>query len=81
MGLTDDLVEAVSLPIFMVADAVENLESFVEVAEELDREKRKAIVFAFPSTIFFFVHVVGELVSGLTSLVTIGHCRADGNGR
>ncbi|RHZ44851.1 uncharacterized protein CDV56_103313 [Aspergillus thermomutatus] len=72
LGLTDDLVDAVSLPIFMVADAVENMKSIVKVAEEMDREKRKAILFAFLSASFFFVPVVGEIVSGLTSLVTIG---------
>jgi Co/Zn/Cd efflux system component len=49
----------------MVADAVEDMESIVEATEEIDRGKRKAIVFAFLSAVFFFIPVVGQLVSGL----------------
>ncbi|GIJ91190.1 hypothetical protein Asppvi_010155 [Aspergillus pseudoviridinutans] len=66
----DDAVRRVKESTYM--GCVENMESIVEAAEEMDWEKRKAIVFAFLSAIFFSVPFVGQLVSGLASLVTIG---------
>ncbi|KAL2813996.1 hypothetical protein BJX63DRAFT_431632 [Aspergillus granulosus] len=72
LGDTEDLVDAVSMPVMMVSDAVENMLSIVEVAEEIEEAKAMGILFAFLSAIFFFVPVVGEVISGVTSLVNVG---------
>lgn len=68
----DDLVDAVSLPVLMVSDAILSMESVVEIAEEIKEAKEKAIMMAFLSAIFFFVPVVGEVISSISSLATIG---------
>ncbi|KAL4905791.1 hypothetical protein BDW74DRAFT_184860 [Aspergillus multicolor] len=72
LGDAADLVDALSLPIYMVTDAVANMETIVDVAEEIREAERKAIIMAFLSAILFFVPVLGEIASAVTSLATIG---------
>lgn len=68
----DDLVDAVSLPVLMVSDAIESMESIVDIAEEIEEAKEKAILMAFLSAIFLFVPIVGEVIGSISSLATIG---------
>ncbi|GFF40619.1 LOW QUALITY PROTEIN: hypothetical protein IFM46972_06269 [Aspergillus udagawae] len=56
------------------------MESIVEATEERDRGKRKAIVFAFLSAVFFFVPVVAREWAEI-ACHNWAQCRADGNGR
>ncbi|KAL2850300.1 hypothetical protein BJY01DRAFT_261581 [Aspergillus pseudoustus] len=72
VGDMEDVVDAVSIPVMMTSDAVDNMMSIVEVAEEIEEAKAKGILFAFLSAIFFIVPVVGEVISGVTSLVNVG---------
>ncbi|KAL5041795.1 hypothetical protein BDW71DRAFT_211826 [Aspergillus fruticulosus] len=72
LGDAADLVDAISLPIYMVTDAVANMETIVDVAEEIREADRKAIILGFLSAILFFVPVIGEIASAVTSLATIG---------
>ncbi|CRG90584.1 hypothetical protein PISL3812_07628 [Talaromyces islandicus] len=67
----DDLVDALSLPVFMVSDALEQMQTIVDVADEIDKEKRKAIIFAFLSAILFFVPVAGEIAGSVAALAGI----------
>ncbi|KAL2860831.1 uncharacterized protein BJX67DRAFT_386278 [Aspergillus lucknowensis] len=71
-GDINELVDAVSMPVFMVSDAIENMQSIVEIAEEIEEAKAKAILFAFLTAIFFFVPVVGEVMGAVSSLANIG---------
>ncbi|RDW76305.1 Peptidoglycan-binding Lysin subgroup [Aspergillus mulundensis] len=72
LGDAADLVDALSLPIYMVTDAVANMEEIVDIAEEIREAERKAIILAFLSAILFFVPVIGEIASAVSSLATIG---------
>ncbi|KAL4861961.1 hypothetical protein BDV12DRAFT_203498 [Aspergillus spectabilis] len=71
-GDINELIDAVSMPVLMVSDAIENMQSIVEIAEEIEEAKAKSILFAFLSAIFFFVPVVGEVMGAISSLANIG---------
>ncbi|KAL6230234.1 hypothetical protein BDW75DRAFT_234560 [Aspergillus navahoensis] len=71
-GDINELIDAVSMPVLMVSDAIENMQSIVEIAEEIEEAKSKSILFAFLSAIFFFVPVVGEVMGAISSLANIG---------
>ncbi|KAL4820368.1 hypothetical protein BDW67DRAFT_172610 [Aspergillus spinulosporus] len=68
----DDLIDAVSMPVLMVSDAIESMQSIAEIAEEIEEAKAKAILFAFLGAIFFFVPVIGEVMGAVSSLTSIG---------
>ncbi|KAH8432872.1 uncharacterized protein LDX57_010504 [Aspergillus melleus] len=72
LGNVDELVDALSLPISMISDAVDNMHKIVEIAEDIREEKSKAILLAFLSAIFFFIPIIGEVASAVQSLATIG---------
>ncbi|KAF9885845.1 hypothetical protein FE257_012317 [Aspergillus nanangensis] len=68
----DEIIDSISLPIFMVMEAVENMEQVVDIAEDIEEEKRKQILYAFLGAILFLVPVAGEVLGAVTSLATIG---------
>lgn len=72
MGDVDDLVDALSLPISMISDAVDNMHHIIEIADKIREQKSKAILLAFLSAIFFFIPIIGEVASTVQSLATIG---------
>lgn len=63
-----ELVDAVSLPVLMVVDAVENMQQVVETADKIDEEKRKALIMAFLGAIFFFIPIAGEVLGAVAEL-------------
>ncbi|KAJ5159039.1 uncharacterized protein N7500_008690 [Penicillium coprophilum] len=68
----DDLVDALSLPISMIADAVDSMEKVKEIGEKIEETKRQAILMAFLTAIFFFIPVVGEVAGAVSSMAAIG---------
>lgn len=70
-GDSSEIVDAIALPIAMIAAGVESMESVVQTADKIDEEKRKAIILAFLSAILFFVPIAGELVGAVTELGAI----------
>ncbi|KAH8896256.1 hypothetical protein GQ53DRAFT_713976 [Thozetella sp. PMI_491] len=70
-GDPDDIIDAIALPIFMIADAIENMDQVVAVADEIDRQKRMAIIFAFLAAIFFFIPIAGEIAGSVAALAGI----------
>jgi chitinase len=75
-GDSFDAVDALSIPITMIADAVDNMASIAAIGQEIEgaeaKAKRNAIIFGFISAILFFVPVAGEVLSAVSSLATIG---------
>ncbi|KAH8800173.1 glycoside hydrolase family 18 protein [Xylogone sp. PMI_703] len=67
-----ELLDAISMPIFMIAEATEQMGTVEQVADEIDAEKRKAFILAFVSAILFFVPVIGEVVGSIAELADIG---------
>jgi hypothetical protein len=70
-GDPDDLVDALALPIFMIDDALGNMDQIVQVADEIDKEKQMAIIFAFLTAIFIFVPMAGEVAGTIGALAGI----------
>ncbi|KAJ5181910.1 hypothetical protein N7449_012057 [Penicillium cf. viridicatum] len=68
----DDLVDALSLPVSMVADAVDGMEKVEEIGEETEEAKWEAILMAFLTVIFFFIPVIGEVAGAVSSMAAIG---------
>ena len=71
-GSSYDLVDALGLPIMMIDDAVDNMQQIDDTVDEWDEAKRKNILMAFLSAIFFFVPVIGQVVGTIATLSNIG---------
>jgi hypothetical protein len=63
----------VSVPIFLIANAVEDMDRVEEIADKIDEEKKKALILAFIGAILFFIPIAGEV---LGSVVEIGDMAA-----
>lgn len=60
-----ELIDSLSLPVFMVVEASENMATVDSVAEKIDAEKRKSIILAVIGAILFFIPIVGEVVGSV----------------
>ncbi|KAI9675883.1 MAG: hypothetical protein M1822_008892 [Bathelium mastoideum] len=70
-GDSSELVDALSIPVLMIAQAVDSMSSIEATADQIDEEKRKAIILAFIGAILFFIPVVGEVVGAVTEATDI----------
>ncbi|KAK3317910.1 killer toxin alpha/beta [Apodospora peruviana] len=75
-GSAFDLADAMALPVFMIEEAVTNIKTISDKIDEMEEEKRKNLILAFLSAIFFFVPVLGQIASAVSSLATIGRVLA-----
>lgn len=68
-GDANKLVEAISMPVLMVAQSVESMEQVKEIGEEVEREEReqktKDIILTVLLLAFFFIPIAGEAVLAL----------------
>lgn len=71
-GSTYDLVDALSLPIMMIDDAVDNMQQIDDTVDKWEEDKRKNILMAFLSAVFFLVPIVGQVVGTIGTLANIG---------
>jgi hypothetical protein len=67
-----DLIDSLSLPIFMIASAIEKMALVETIADEIEEEKRKAFILAFLSAIFLFIPVIGEVIGSIAELADVG---------
>lgn len=63
--------DALSLFIVMARDTVDSMQTIDDAADQMNEEKRKNPL-SFFSAIFFFIPIVGQLVSSLTVFAGIG---------
>lgn len=75
-GSSYDVVDAVSLSIQMVDDAVDNMKTISDTVDEWDAEKRKSIILAFVTAIFLVIPVLGEIAGSLTAVASIARIAA-----
>jgi chitinase len=68
---SSDLVDSLALPILMVQDAVKQMSSIIEQVEHMEEEKRKSIILAFLSAIFFFLPIAGQIIGTVTALANV----------
>lgn len=67
-----ELIDAITMPILMLAQATENMENEVTVAKKIDAEKRKALILEFLGAIFLFIPIIGEVASSISALTEVG---------
>lgn len=73
-GDATELVDSVSMPVLLIADAVDSMSQVEASADKIDEEKKKAIILAFISAILFLIPVAGEVagsVAGATDVAAI----------
>ena len=63
-----DLIDSLSMPIFMLAAATENMAQVEEIADKIDDAKKKAFILAFLSAIFLIIPVIGEVASAVAEI-------------
>lgn len=66
-----ELIDAISVPVLLIADAVENMATVDEVAHHIEEEKKKAMILAFISAILFFIPIAGEVVGSVAELSSL----------
>ena len=71
-----DLVDALSLPIFMLSDALDGMNQVVKITNEINHEKMMAIIFGFLSAIFFLIPIAGEVAGSVFELASIARIAA-----
>jgi chitinase len=71
-----DAVDALGIPVAMIADAVESMSSVAAIGEDIEDQEAKAkknkILFGFLTAILFLVPVAGEVLGAVAGLATIG---------
>ncbi|KAL8413204.1 hypothetical protein RB594_004724 [Gaeumannomyces avenae] len=70
-GSAFDFVDAVSMPIFMVQEAVGAIKEISDTVDKWEEDKRKNTILLFLSAIFFFVPVLGQLAGAIASLANV----------
>ncbi|KAI9700939.1 MAG: hypothetical protein M1820_006584 [Bogoriella megaspora] len=70
-GDTFELVDSLSIPVLMIAQAVDSMGEVESVADKIDEEKRKAIILAFIGAILFFIPIVGEVAGAVAETADI----------
>lgn len=71
-GDEGDLVDAIALPVLLVKDAVKQMSDIVDEVNRWEEEKRKNIILAFLTAIFFFIPIAGEVLGSIAALANIG---------
>lgn len=71
-GDGSELIDSISLPILMIADAVENMGQVVEIAHEITQAEQRMIIAAFLSAILFMIPIAGEVLGSIAGMARIG---------
>ncbi|KAL6825858.1 hypothetical protein J3E69DRAFT_380961 [Trichoderma sp. SZMC 28015] len=83
IGEGSDLIDSLSMPIFVIASATEKMGLVESIADKIEEENTKAIILGFLTAIFLFIPIVGEIVGTVAELadvaVIVGLIGAAGN--
>jgi GH18 family chitinase len=71
LGDDMELVDSLSMPVFMLASATENMATVEQIADKITEEERKAFILAFLSAIFLLIPVIGEVVGSVAELADV----------
>ncbi|KAL7945747.1 glycoside hydrolase family 18 protein [Trichoderma barbatum] len=71
VGEGSDLIDSLSMPIFMIASATEKMGLVESIADKIEEAKRKAFILEFLSAIFLFIPVVGEIIGSVAELADV----------
>lgn len=71
-----DAVDALGIPVTLIADAVENMATVAAIGKEIQEAEKKAkreeIIFGFLTAILLFIPIAGEAMSAVAGMATIG---------
>jgi hypothetical protein len=70
-GNPNDLIDAVALPVTMLADAVDQMQNVADIAAKAEKEQRNATILAFIGALLFVIPIAGEALGTLTAAATI----------
>lgn len=71
-GYPEDVVDAVTLPIFMVQEAITAMQNAVEIGKKIDEQNKLDFLLFFLSAIFFVIPFVGEALGSVAELASLG---------
>ena len=71
----EDLVDAISIPILMIGEAVKSMEEVVKTAKEIEEAKKKEFILLFLSAVLLIILVVGSALASV-GLGTLGRVLA-----
>ncbi|OQE36040.1 hypothetical protein PENCOP_c012G03701 [Penicillium coprophilum] len=66
------MVDAVSVPVLMIHQAISSMQQVVDTAGEIDRENRKRQILLFLSAFLFLIPIGGEVIGAINGLASIG---------
>lgn len=72
IGDGTELVDSISMPILMIAQAVEEMSKVVSIANQITQAKQQEIMAAFLAAILFLVPVAGEVLGSVAELADVG---------
>lgn len=72
VGSAPDLIDSLSLPIFMIASATEKMALIETIADKIEEERRKAFILEFLSALFLIIPIVGEAIGSIAELADMG---------
>ncbi|KAJ4376059.1 hypothetical protein N0V83_001340 [Neocucurbitaria cava] len=72
LGANADVVTALSIPVFMVQNAVEGMESAKELGEEVEKKEAENTLLTVLSLVFFIVPFLGEAVAVAAGMLQLG---------
>ena len=67
-----DMVDAVSIPVLMIHEAVEAMQEVDDTAKEIQQEERKQMILAFVSAFLFLIPIGGEAIGAIAGFANIG---------
>lgn len=85
-GWTEDLIDSVAMPVFMVQEGLEFMKNVVEMGKEIEEANKKELIVNLLSSLFFIIPVVGTSLGGVgmaslgRALVTFGELANAGMG-
>ncbi|ETS82692.1 hypothetical protein PFICI_04568 [Pestalotiopsis fici W106-1] len=71
LGDPYELIDAISLPILMIASGVESMQEVIKTADKIEEAERKAIILAFISALLLFIPIVGEVASAVAGAADV----------
>lgn len=72
IGDGTELVDSISVPILMIAQAVEEMGKVIKIANEITRAKQEEIIAAFLGAILFMIPIAGEVLGSIAELADVG---------
>lgn len=68
-GSVQDAVEVLSMPVFLLTQAVEAMDNAKQVGEDIEEEENKNLILTIISAVLFFVPIIGQYSAAIAGMV------------